>query len=543
MPSIATTPTPHSIRAANMALPPPEVFGFPYPSWRQGQAHAILTLAGDTPVPRFVLQIAPTGSGKSLTYMSAAILSGARTVILTSTKALQDQLIHDFVTDAIPVTVADMRGKNNYQCPVLMGETQYPTADNGPCQTGWKCTMERDCPHRQALANAAGSQVVITNYALWLAYQDLQENPLGDFDMMVLDEAHDAHNSLSDALTMSANYRHACLRPHLPPESSAKDMTLSRWRSHAMATTQDLKAAVAGARHNPYHHRLLQDLAKTYTALASMSQDTLDNDWCLERVGHVTKIAPVWPAKYSYQLFSDIPQVLLTSATATRKTAGLLGIPDDALLVQEYPHPFPVEGRLITHVPTIRLSFRTTEGELRRWLIRIDQIVRARMDRKGIVHTVSYARRNKVVASSSCADIMHTHDRADTAAVISKFKTAQPPAVLVSPSVTTGYDFPYDQCEYQIIGKIPWPDASGPVAKARAKLDPDYAAYQAMMTLVQAAGRGTRGVDDHCETFVIDDNIQWFIRKYSAFAPGWFVDAFRQASYLPKPPRPLHKPI
>ena len=121
---------------------------------------------------------------------------------------------------------------------------------------------------------------------------------------------------------------------------------------------------------------------------------------------------------------------------------------------------------------------------------------------------------------------------------VKNFKNAPSPAVMVSPSLVAGWDFPAEDCRYIIIGKVPYPDIRAPVLKARQKLDKDWAAYQAMMTLVQSSGRGVRAATDWCETLVIDDDWVWFWMKYRNFAPRWFADAVRFDSYLPQPLNP-----
>ena len=76
--------------------------------------------------------------------------------------------------------------------------------------------------------------------------------------------------------------------------------------------------------------------------------------------------------------------------------------------------------------------------------------------------------------------------------------------------------------------------------KARCDRDDEYAPYIAMMQLVQAYGRGVRAPDDHCETFIIDDNIKWFIKRYRHLAPKWFREAYVQTGdLLPKPPKAM----
>ena len=64
---------------------------------------------------------AGTGTGKTLAYLVPALLSGARIIVSTGTKTLQDQLYHrdlPTVRDAlnVPVTAALLKGRANYVC-------------------------------------------------------------------------------------------------------------------------------------------------------------------------------------------------------------------------------------------------------------------------------------------------------------------------------------------------------------------------------------------------------------------------------------------
>jgi len=117
---------------------------------------------------------------------------------------------------------------------------------------------------------------------------------------------------------------------------------------------------------------------------------------------------------------------------------------------------------------------------------------------------------------------MIIHGRGDMAAKIAEFRAAGPGAILVSPALTTGYDFPFDQCEYQVVMKVPFVDAKDPVAKARTQIDPKYPMHVAMQELVQMVGRGMRAETDQCETFVMDGHASWFLSKHADLAPRWF---------------------
>ena len=97
------------------AIPPPYAFGVPeqYSEWRPNQDTATLHIV-DSP-SRFSTEICPTGFGKSLMYVVAAVMIGGRAAILTSTKGLQDQLMRDFGD----MGAKCIKGRNAYRCIML----------------------------------------------------------------------------------------------------------------------------------------------------------------------------------------------------------------------------------------------------------------------------------------------------------------------------------------------------------------------------------------------------------------------------------------
>ena len=95
--------------------------------------------------------------------------------------------------------------------------------------------------------------------------------------------------------------------------------------------------------------------------------------------------------------------------------------------------------------------------------------------KKGIVRTASYKRAEWLQSESTWGRYMHMNrEGAEAARVAEKFRNAEPPAVLVSPSYGTGHDFPNYECEWIWIPKLPFPDRSDPVMIARMQDDPDY---------------------------------------------------------------------
>ena len=122
----------------------PKDLGLPFDTFRPGQLEMAQTLAAAD--ERFSVLSAPTGSGKSLIYMTLAKLLGAqRTLILVSTKALQEQLRRDFEN------VAVMKGRGNYPCRALWPDGEFHgmgpeggKCDIGPCTTDMYCSLQDD---------------------------------------------------------------------------------------------------------------------------------------------------------------------------------------------------------------------------------------------------------------------------------------------------------------------------------------------------------------------------------------------------------------
>src|SRR3954468_11978714 len=78
---------------------------------------------------------AGTGTGKSQAYLVPALLSGRRTVVVTATKALQEQLVHRDLPLlqrhlGIPVKGALLKGRSNYLCRSALADA-VSGADQG----------------------------------------------------------------------------------------------------------------------------------------------------------------------------------------------------------------------------------------------------------------------------------------------------------------------------------------------------------------------------------------------------------------------------
>lgn len=521
-------------KSVEVGASPSDLLGSGYFSqWYPGQRDLLLECLSWFYSPSQFLGVSvPTGMGKSLSALLLSKVVGVRTVILTATKGLAQQ----YLTDCRELGGVEAKGRNNFPC-LLDANT---TAEDGVCNLGLVCDLRDECPYRVQLEAARKSNLVITNYAYWLAQTNYTDG-LGSAGLLICDEAHLAFGALESFLTVYiARSEIQPLGISFPSPGPSQWQGWRLWAessidpvSHeAQKLSADVRATRRDRRTLP---SALIRAARRATSLVSRLKllSSLSDEWIVQWTLNGCRFVPKWVAGHSADLFhpDEIPKIVLMSAILSHRTLGYLGVPSDngSRTWLEAESQFPPENTPIVHVDTARINYRTGAMETRLWVSRIDQIIQRRLDRKGIIFTVSYERAKLLMSKSRFSDIMITHGTNDVTHAVDTYKNSPPPVVLVSPTVTTGWDFPMQdgQPQYAVISKLPYPRTDDPVARARHEDDKEWSSYIAMETLVQSSGRLSRSVEDKAEIVIIDDNWKWFWRRHGAFAPAWFRARYR----------------
>lgn len=490
------------------------------------------TLSGDG---RYLLSdfTVTHNSGKTAMYMGVALASKKRTGILTATRALADQLLLDYESCGL----VDIRGKDNYQCAL---REDYTCNDGRVARCPYVGSVA--CPYSLAEMKVKTSHIFVSNYSKWM-YTSKLDTPLANVEQLICDEGHLALEELSQAMQVVLHHREIEEGLGVPFLDGTEADEFWNWKRWARETldkcTEQLRIAtnkLECADPKPAWVKQYSHLKNLQQRLNTLTQAN-PQDWVAEEIPNVGfQFDPIRPARYAeIKLFCRIPRIIMVSATIRPKTMFMLGVSQDRFDFLEYPSDFDPSRCPTYHIPTLRNDHKCTDFSM--LYLRGDQIMARRGDRKGIIHTVSWARLEEVLACSKYSSRMLVNTKGESAtAAIQGFKDAPPPAVLVSPSVSTGIDFPYKDAEYQIILKIPFQDGRSKIIQARQADDKDYGAYRAMQSLVQTVGRTMRAKDDRSESFLIDDHISWFLPKYSHFAPKSFHKFFRTVNTVPPPP-------
>jgi Rad3-related DNA helicase len=556
----------------------PKDLGIGFPTFRQIQREAgYQAIYGEE---RFQGLCAPTGCGKSGIAALVQRMTGWRTAVLTATKGLQEQ----YLATPRDFDIADIRGKSNYDC--------YEMKRTRPelrlaCDDGQRmgCSLKgRDggCHYEEERNSARRSDFVVTNYAYWFAVNrfrrfgpglELVDKETGEvrnpFECLVLDEAHAAPDQLSNFLNCSISEKEInelmeMARPEIGEDVGGWEIGedvggWAKWAQGRVAKVESLLAErqadllVTRAKAVSRDIEIVRKLEKLVEKLGMMST-MVDKEWVCEykegtRWGRVWEFDAVWPGRYAEQfLFRGIPRVVLLSATLRPKTLGLLGIRKEVSKFTEWLKIFPGHRCPVYFLPPtkeggkqIRIDRNTTDEDMRLWVEHIDRIIDMRTDRKGLICTVSYQRQQYFLANSrhrrSMLGNTSEKDSESSLEVYRRHVESTLPTILVSPSFSTGWDFPGKSCEFIVICKIAFPDGRSKVMKARKERDEDYPNYMAALDLVQACGRGMRFEEDQCEVFVTDGHWTWFGRKCSGFMPMGFFNSVRNwnGAGMPKP--------
>lgn len=521
-----------------LTFPPPTLFGLParYTQWRSGQFEAIQ--ASMASQKRFVVNDKPTGFGKSVDNIAEAVMSGVRTLVLTSTKALQNQYLDDFKS----LGMLDIRGQSNYSCLASYpgGEFDgfaepYTTVDEAPCKWGLGCSlMVGGCTYYDKKRAVYHNQLVVTNYDLHLSMNRFSEG-LGEFGLIICDEAHEAPAKVANNMAAEVSdwdIKHT-IKSSPPDNDKPRDWAI--WASRAKALVGNkIDNLVVGSKDHVGSHDKLRQLFNAKRTLEQMA--CAEADWIIQHENGHHRVEPVWPRKFAEPfLFTGAKKVVFSSATIRPKTPHLLGLTELDYDYFEYPSPFPVANRPIYYVPVAAMRFGMAEEEEDKILRAVDQIINRRLDRKIMVHSVSYKLQKLIMERSQFTRIMLGNTKSNTDEVMEEFRRRTVPCVLVTPSADTGVDLPGIECETVVVVKVPFPDISSPIYKARIAEDKEYGVSEAISTLEQMSGRHVRSFVDRGETIILDKMFGNLLSKYPHLFHKWYLQAVRHRDYLPNP--------
>lgn len=469
----------------------PQTLGMPakFTSYRREQLEGFEWYLTET-TETVVAGCLPTGWGKTLWAVSLAKLLGVKLVYEVATRALESQVMHDFES----IGMKQIHGAANYDCFIY-----------GDCKKGYKseCSrrMSAACPYSVAVDEARDSDLVVTNYAYAL-HAGLNANAFRGVGMIVCDEAH----ALEGQLTSYGSVK-------IYARDIGNDKLIRKLRDEKSGIVTDNSEWLIWARCvMEYADAEDDDDDSLYNRAERVSRMDSNFVWQFDDRGNCT-FSPIYLSAYMRRLFGSVPRILMMSASLTEYVLRLLLPKDFAYDYRAWPVVFPQQNAPVYHIPTVKLSWKSTDEDYEKVISTADRIVDSRLDRRGIVHSVSYARARRFAEHSAHSRrFIRNESAADLGKCLELFRRTAD-AVFVSASVEEGFDFEGEQCEFQIVLKFPFPNETDRVIKERCSRISSYRLNFAAQKLVQMRGRGWRSATDRCELFILDNAVRQLTGK------------------------------
>ena len=493
---------------------------------------------------RVILLQAPTGTGKTLLMASLPPLLDTKVLYTCHTKALQEQVAGDF-----PDSV-ELKGRANYPC---LKDPLELTADDClvekqnclACSVGCaaeqqerargngRCPCASSCPYLIQKRLALEAPLAILNVPLFLA----EANYVGGFSgwpWLVLDEGDLTEASLMDFVGVIITAWQIERLDLSPPRAKTVPEAWIEWA----ITSLPRITSRAWELEDTGKPRDIRE-AKGYRRLAKKLEFLIDQDleyWAFIPEEARWSFRPIFVSSHAaHNLWGHAERFLAMSATIIdpQQFARDLGLKAGQWEFIDLPSTFPRETRPILFLPRANMTHKTSSTAWPQAVQALDEVLDRHPDEKGLVHTVSYPLASHVLENSRHAPRLIVHNPKNRYQVLEQFKAARAPLVLVSPSMERGVDLPYDCCRFIVVLKVPYLQLKDPQVQRRVygtRSGPQWYAVQAIRSLVQATGRGTRAADDYCISYILDAQFERLYREHQHLFPAWWREALERES-------------
>lgn len=422
------------------------------------------------------------------------------------------------------------------------------------CQIGLRskfarCSGRKDnnCPYRVERARFDSALFALTNYPFFMT-ERVYVGALKRRNIIVMDECHTIEKQLlkfgeieiSDKLLMEW-----AIRDMNVPEIDDMQM-FANWLDVSYLPKIKSQLETCAEMAQAADDNLDDDVSKRITALENQERKTVACIsgirtepknwiyWCdqTERDGNVVYCKPLDASPYMEILRSGgTVRVYMSAFPGEKHTfCDSLGLDPSEVAWLRLGSSFPKDNRPVIMGLVGSMSRRNQQTTLPAMLRVVDKIMSKHATEKGIIHCHSYDL-GKTIADSlkgTAAGLRLLFPRKAEERDLLVARHCSPdsgPTVLLSPSVTEGFDFKDDTARWQIIAKVPYPYLGDKQVEAKKEISQEWYDQQTIMTIVQAAGRVCRSETDWGVTYVLDDDFRNLWDKRRGMFPAWFKEA------------------
>lgn len=552
------------------------IFGEDF-AFRDGQREIIEAICNsylEDPNATLVVD-APTGAGKSLIAMwSAHVLKelGNRGYLITSDLSLQDQYESDFYR--LGLRWPSVRGVDNYECsvnglPFSLGDCKlkgmgYEQAEKLSCYSS--------CEYLQNRKRSIEQPIALLNYSFWLIQrnyvedrmlQDNREVPFKSRDFVFFDEAHKVdeivQGHFSPRVDIGIVDKFGLANRFIQKQDIGTPI-------QTLGSIKSIVNRLLTEKSKPALFEVMQDfrkIAKVYRKAAQITKaqaakrfknrevprdwstaltvfDRLKDVYCkfddyvalIKEVGTDAMVINQMEDEAKFMCVEESKMIqkylhdkagfkVFMSATIgdPRAFVKIMGIKNAKFI--RVPNAFNYDKSPVVFVNRHKLSFREREASLPKVVKILDQIISKHSGQRGVIHTGSYMFANYIKQNSKHTfRLMDYENSKDKKGIIELFKKKDD-AVLMGPSLLEGLDLKDDISRFQIFFKVPYPNVSDPLIKAKMQHSKEWYDWKTGISIMQGVGRSVRSKDDWAVTYVLDACFRSLINKQGFFPPSF----------------------
>lgn len=502
---------------------------------------------------RDIVIAAPTGIGKSAIGASVCFWSQDVEVTgfdpggyyLVTQKMLQDQLERDFPHYSVREPL--------YQCKSIKSASEYVCNKHGNCQIGLRrkpvceAAMNGSCTYRRQLRAWKTATLSVTNYP-YLFTEHALVGALQPRRVLVLDECHTLERQILKfvEVTVSEESLRKWIRTikQVPDVRSVLEFTYFLMNDYLPILRERLEEYEGWepTTDTPEERKIAQDIVElqNHYGRVALGASTMVNDpdnWVFwqdkNRQGEREAMAkPLDASPFGQDLIFEMGHVRVYMSAypgSKRVFCKSLGLDPERVAWLNLNSTFPVDNRRICMTMVGSMSKRNREQTMPRFLEFVEKIMECHNDTKGIIHCNSYELgkliHEALIKTAHGKRLLFPESADERDAIFEKHKRSKGPSVIISPSMTEGFDFANDLARWQIIAKVPYPYLGDRQVAAKKDMNPEWYDLQAVMSIIQACGRIVRSDTDVGDTYILDSDFMILWEKQRDMFPRWWSEA------------------
>ena len=458
---------------------------------------------------------------------------------LVTQKMLQDQLSHD-ITEYRFGRSCSLKSSSEYPCP------RFKTCQCGLSATQSKCEHigANSCPYRTTYSIFTQSDLSITNYPYFFT-EKTYVGQLKPRSVIVCDEAHGLERQLLKfgELAVSDTFlKDWEIRLKSRPASEDREDICAWLESDYIPAAEEKKEVVKVLMEEGHYDAvgmrqatsLINHVQKLSFTLRNMRENP--ENWVTwketdPKKGEIINARPLDAAPYIGLLTKSGAIRVYMSAYPGDKAVFCrsIGLDPDYVAWITLDSTFPAKNRPIVMGLIGSMGQKNIDQTLPALLRTCDKILNKHANQKGIVHCVTYKIGEQIAShfasTSHASRIIFPKSADDREDAFRQHTTSTEPTIIISPSMSEGFDFADDLSRFQILAKCPFPYLGDRQVAAKKEQDPAWYDAQTVSTIIQATGRIVRSEKDHGVSYILDSDFMFLWDKRKNFFPKWWRDA------------------